>query len=115
MKLGDRVKFRKSLVKTGDSVIFGYMTEDQEKELEDKGYIELVRWQVKDPQKELEGILCGKRRITISNTLEYDDNPYRTEEGLVSVDSVEETVYLVACDLRGFYRVKEEDLEVRHD
>ncbi|SET95299.1 hypothetical protein SAMN05421676_11240 [Salinibacillus kushneri] len=111
MKLGQKVKFSKSLSKNqGYGVNYQYMTEEQKRELEEYGYIKLERFLERE-HKEKEGFVCGKRNIVTTAWLEEIENPY-SEWDLVQTDDVFETVYVIACDMRGLYRVREDDLEV---
>lgn len=111
MKLGQKVKFIKSLSKqSGYGVDYGNMTELQKQEMEDNGFIELKRFKERVHNEKL-GFVCGKRFITSKAVLEEIEDPYRGWH-LAQTDATYEEVYVVACDMRGLYRVREENLEV---
>jgi hypothetical protein len=113
MKLGDQVKFKKCLVKSGESASFGYLKKEQEKQLEDECFIKIKKVTEKELKECKTGILVGKRRIGIECFLEEAQN-YNGDflDRFNCFETIFTYVYLVACDLKGFYRVKEEDLEV---
>lgn len=111
MKLGQQVKFTKSLSRqSGYGVDYANLTESQKQEMEDKGFIELQRFKER-VHKEKIGFICGKRFITTIGMLEEVEDPYRGWF-LAQTDATYEEVYVVACDMRGLYRVRKEDLEV---
>ena len=114
MKLGDKVTFSKSVQKTGDSASMGYLTEQQEKELEDNGYIKLKRFALKE-HKPMHGIVVGVRSIVFEVNLHESDNPYREKDYLVSESLGNTKVFLVACNLSGFKKVLPEDIELVED
>ncbi len=109
--LGDKVTFIKSLSRQhGYGVDYENLTDEQVQALENDGYINLIRFKYREhnPKK---GFICGKRNIVSVAYLEEVEDPYRGLE-LVQTYEKEETVYLVACDMRGLYRVRAEDLEL---
>ncbi|MGE6260899.1 hypothetical protein ACQKCU_23985 [Heyndrickxia sporothermodurans] len=113
MKLGQQVKFKKCLVKGHDGAIFNFLTPAQEKELKDTCQLKINKLVEKEFDKFKTGIVVGKRRVGIVTTLEEA----QSHEGdfldrFSWYDTTYDTVILVACDLRGFYRVREKDLEV---
>lgn len=112
MELGTKVKFNQSLSKqTGYYVNYERMTEEEEKQLNENGCINVIRYKPRK-HKEKQGFICGRRNITTAALLELElDDPYR-DAHLVQTQVKFETVYVVACDMRGLYRVREEDLEV---
>jgi len=86
MNLGDKVRFSRELVKIGAKYF------NQHEEL----------WQEVSLTKPVEGIVCGKRRISRYGKVGHDCLIY---------DEEYQQVYLVATDLRRFHRVPEEWLE----
>ena len=111
MNLGTKVKFNRSLSKqSGYGVHYEFMTEEQKKALEDDGHINLIRYKLRE-HNEKEGFICGRRNIVTAALLEEVEDPYRGWH-LMQTHKKEEMVYVVACDMRGLYRVREEDLEV---
>ena len=110
-KLGDKVTFTKSLSKqSGYGVDMSNYTDDQKKQLEDNGHINLVRYKYREHIQK-QGFICGKRNIVTAALLEEVEDPY-TGWHLAQTHEKYETVYVVACDMRGLYRVRPEDLEV---
>ena len=114
MKLGDKVKFNKSLIKTNQPrIVYENLNIEQRRRISDGYHLTYRRWKERTHETK-EGIICGVRRLTTENTLEYheeDHTPYGSFEGLVVTDYTEEKVYLVACNLTGFYRVRASDVE----
>ncbi len=109
--LGDKVTFTESLLKqSGYGVDYENLTDKQRKALENDGCIKLMRYKSRE-HKQKQGFICGKRNIVSVAFLEEVEDPYRGWE-LVQTHEKEETVYLVACDMRGLYRVRAEDLEL---
>ena len=109
MKLGDKVEFSISLTKTNMPFYdLEELTPEQKKDLEEDGYLVYRRWQERKHETK-QGIICGKRKITTKVILEEVEDPYRGWHLFPSI-SKEETIYLVATGLNGFYRVKEQDL-----
>ena len=111
MKLGTKVKFSKSFSKNnGYFVDYEAMTEEQEKSLEENGFINLIRYKYRE-HNEKRGFICGRRNIVTAALLEEVEDPYRGWH-LMQTHENEQTVYVVACDMRGLYRVHPDDLEV---
>lgn len=111
MKLGQKVSFSKSLSKqSGYYVDYANLSKEQSQQLENDGFITLKRYKERE-HNEKEGFVCGKRFITSVGLLEEVEDPYRGWH-LVQTDGTHEEVYVVACDMRGLYRVRAEDLEV---
>lgn len=111
MKLGQRVKFSCSLSKqSGYGVDMDNYTVEQKRQMEENGYINLIRYK---PRKHnvKQGFVCGRRNIVTAAILEEIEDPYRGWY-LAQTHEKSETVYVVACDMRGLYRVREEDLEL---
>jgi len=109
--LGTKVEFSKSLSKqNGYFVDYERLTEGQEKELEENCYIKLLRWSERLHDNK-QGFICGKRTIATETMLEQIEDEYSGWQ-LASTESKYEMVYLVACDMRGLSRVREQDLEV---
>ncbi|MCU9614114.1 hypothetical protein OEV98_11135 [Caldibacillus lycopersici] len=113
MKLGQLVRFRKCLVKGHEGASFNYLTPEQEKELEDTCQLRIKKLVEQEFEEYKSGIVVGKRRVGIDRVLEesHDMEGNSLEYFFVS-DMNFETVFLVACDLRGLYKVKDSDLEV---
>ncbi|MEH7392427.1 hypothetical protein [Bacillus sp. JJ1474] len=113
MKLGQEVRFNKCLVKGQDAASFNYLTPEQEKELEDTCQLKIKKLVEKEFDKHKTGIVVGKRRVGIETTLE-EAQSYEGDflERFSWYATTYDTVFLVACDIRGFYRVMENDLEV---
>ena len=107
MELGQKVKFKKYLRKQeGTYNLEEELGNEDEKMIMVKEIIEL--------KKSIQGMICGVRTITYKRLVEYI-----TEQHGEWVDfsqdfttSEYKQVYLIACDMRGFYRVLKEWLEV---
>ncbi|MGG0718712.1 hypothetical protein ABE096_14110 [Robertmurraya massiliosenegalensis] len=113
MKLGQQVRFKKCLVKGHDGASFHYLTPEQEKELEETCQLKIKKLVEKDLVNHKTGILVGKRRVGIECVLEEAQNiEGDPQEYFFVSDLTYETVYLVACDLRGIHKVRDCDLEV---
>lgn len=113
MKLGQQVRFNKCLVKGHDGAAYNYLTSEQEKMLEDTCQLIVNKLVEKEFDKQKTGIVVGKRRVGIKTILEEAQNHEGDFLDRFSwCDTTYDTVFLVACDLRGFYRVREIDLEV---
>ncbi len=109
--LGDKVTFTKSLSRQhGYGVDYENLTDKQGKALEDDGYINLIRYKYRE-HNEKQGFVCGKRNIVTAALLEEFEEPDGRRH-LAQTHGKYETVYLVACDMRGLYRVRAEDLEM---
>lgn len=114
MKLGQKVKFSKSLSKqSGYGVNYQMMTEKQKQELASCDGIVLVRYKVREHNIK-QGFICGRRNIVTTAELTPCEPEYG-DERLQQTKTVWETVYVVACDMRGLYRVREEDLELAEE
>jgi hypothetical protein len=111
LRLGDKVTFDKHLVKGSSGVDWHNMTKEQEKELYDNDFI-VIKKLVEKEHEPRRGIVVGKRRVGIESHLQYYDNP-NGSEGLSCDHTVYETVYLIACNLNGFYKVRDEDIYER--
>ena len=110
LELGMKVKFHKSLSKqSGYGVNMEHYTKDQNRQMEENSFINLERYNSID-HKEKRGFVCGKRNIVTSALLEEVED-YRGWH-LSQIEEIYETVYVVACDMRGLRRVRLEDLEV---
>ena len=114
--LGEKVKFSRSLKNTGNSGFpsdIEYLNDKEIQRFEDEVVINIV---FKEPvkHKELTGIVVGKRRISTNTDFELCQayHPYEEDREFISISHFFKTVYLVACNLRGFKRVLPEDLEV---
>lgn len=91
MELGQEVRFNKEL-KKGKNL-----------EYSDNLYYEYkngLRWGTVEHEKELKGIVCGKRTISYRGWVDKDYGNFVTEEY--------KQVYLVATNMKGFHRVPEE-------
>jgi len=113
LKLGDQVQFDRYYRKNGSFVDYEKLSPEYEKELDETDQIVLQRLdEVVSPQM-LSGIVVGKRRMVLSNTLEYGQSRYNPDgsEMLAVVSSKEVEVYLIASNLSGFYRVPEDWLQ----
>ncbi|MEC1373382.1 hypothetical protein P9D39_03530 [Heyndrickxia oleronia] len=113
MKLGQQVRFKKCLIKGHDGASFNYLTPKQEKELENTCQLKIRKLVEKEFGQHKTGIVVGKRRVGIETTLEEAQNHEGDFLDRFSwYDTTYDTVFLVACNLKGFYKVREEDLEV---
>lgn len=102
MKLGQKVRFQKELKK---NEYWNVDKEETEKFRESKGIGPdgLLHWQVRKHETVLEGIVCGKRVISLNGY--YDGEGYYDFRKRLNI-------YLVATNMSGFHRVPEEWLEV---
>lgn len=108
--LGDKVTFTESLLKqSGYGVDYENLTDKQRKALENDGCINLIRYKYRE-HNEKQGFVCGKRNIVTAVLLEEFKEP-DGKWHLAQTHEKQETIYLVACDMRGLYRVRAEDLE----
>lgn len=109
MKLGDKVKFNKSLTSSRwhadwdkeESIKFAkehHIFVEESNEYVKGAYIK-SKWKVKKFKDVQEGIVCGVRSIDISGYFDYD-------EGWIFGEK--KKVYLVARNMTGFDRVPEE-------
>lgn len=115
-KLGDKVKFSKSLKNTEKSGFpndVKYLSEQELQNFEEEVVINVV-FKAPVEHKEMTGIVVGKRRISTNTDFELcqEYHPYEEDRQFISVSHNFETVYLVACNLVGFKRVLPSDLEV---
>lgn len=114
MRLGERVCFNRCYKKSGEQVDENYLTEAQQKELDETDYIVLNRLTEHSLDKTIKGIICGKRRRAFKSTFEHGVNRYNPEsdEWIFSITKTEcIDVYLVATNLTGFYLVPQEWLD----
>lgn len=111
-KLGQEVKFNKCYVKAGDSVPneVDYMNEDHKRKWEEGENIAIRKLKINDLGEYRAGIVVGKRNVGVSSLLTWYDNEYVTNPHWRSIETRYETVYLVATNLRGFYKVPENEL-----
>ncbi|TDQ35250.1 hypothetical protein [Aureibacillus halotolerans] len=101
--LGQKVSFARSLVKQKDYAVEYDNLTDEERE-----GITLERYKAK-AHGDKQGFVSGKRTmVTAFDLTEVNDefDGWR----LTQTHQQWETVYLVACDMRRLYRVREEDL-----
>lgn len=115
-KLGDKVKFSSSLKDTGNSGFFrdlDYLNDEESKKFEDEVVINVV-FKAPVEHEEMTGVVVGKRRISTNTDFEICQSyhPYEEDRQFLDVRHNYETIYLVACDLRGFKKVLPRDLEV---
>lgn len=114
-KLGEKVKFSKSLKDTGNN---GYPSveylSEEEVQLFNEEIVINVIFKAPVEHKEMTGIVVGKRRISTNTDFELcqDYHPYQEDREFISVSHNFEIIYLVACNLAGFKRVIPGDLEV---
>ena len=110
LELGMKVKFHKSLSKqSGYGVSMEHYTKDQNRQMDENSFINLERYKSRE-HKEKRGFVCGKRNIVTSALLEEVEDYIVWR--LSQTNEIYETVYVVACDMRGLRRVRLEDLEV---
>lgn len=104
-ELGDRVSFSKHLVKNEAPNLEKLLEEDEvyEYDFQKYKYVE---------HNEMSGIIVGKRNIGKTSHLSYEENSYNNEFNWVCTDTDYQTVYLVATNMSGFNRVKEEDMSI---
>lgn len=110
MKLGQRVVFSKVLKPAGEGVAWGLLTDEQERMLENDGFIRVHKNKEVELDTPKEGILVGIRKIGKFTDLEYYDG--HNSDGLRVLNWDSEKVYLVASDLRGIYKVRPDSLEM---
>ena len=113
MRLGQQVRFIKCLSKGHDGAAYNHLTPEQEKSLEDTCQLIVRKLIEKEFAEYKTGIVVGKRRVGIKTILEEAQN-YEGDflDRFSWCDTEYDTVFLVACDLKGFYKVRECDLEV---
>lgn len=116
--LGDKVKFSRFVKRTGNLGIDSdtKLLTDEECEKLTHGDI-TIQFRGAYDCKPSTGIVVGKRKnvfktrfFLFENYIEMDDDVY--SDTRVERENFYETVYLVACDLRGFKRVLPRDLEL---
>ncbi|MBY8913272.1 hypothetical protein KY305_11020 [Bacillus sp. YC2] len=123
MKLGDKVIVKAIYKKRSDiGINFDRLNESMAGS-EQKEITQVVYARV---EKELTGIICGKRRRAVERTWLYGylEKPVcggaaegyaiidcHFEKGQEIIDTKQESFYLVASSLSGFYLVKAEDME----
>ena len=106
IKLGQKVKFKKYLRKREG-------TYNLEKQLGDEDEKMIMVKEVIELEKSLQGMICGVRTITYKRLIEYIEEQHGewVDFSQDFTTSEYKQVYLIACDMRGFYRVSEEWLE----
>lgn len=119
MRLGDKVTFKKDYVKTGnnfDSDLIELLPQDEQDDIYADGYT-LVKLKPREHETEMTGIVVGKRNLSLETEFEYmqysDQGFGNPEDKWESVTSKWESFYLVAINLKGLYKVKPEDLELK--
>ncbi|MEC2236142.1 hypothetical protein P9G78_15255 [Bacillus subtilis] len=126
MKLGDRVHVSAVYKKCSDiGINFDRLNESMAGS-EQKEITQVVYERV---EKDLTGIICGKRRRAVERTWLYGylEKPVvggagegysvidcHFEKSQEIIDTKQESFYLVASSLNGFYLVKPEDMEASH-
>jgi hypothetical protein len=117
MRLGDKVKFTKVLVKSHEHMPDNpdLMTPEQKQKWEESDPVLVQKRVIKELEKAKEGIVVGKRRISVDNLLDWVEGDfylgdYAPDGRYHSIETTFETVYLVACNLKGFQYVRLEDL-----
>lgn len=118
MKLGDKVIVTKVLVKSHEYMPDNpdLMTPEQKQKWEDCDPVLVQKRVIRELEKHKEGIIVGKRRISIANLLDWVEGDYYLGDYVPdgkyqSIETTFETVYLVACNMKGFYYVRPEDLQ----
>ncbi|TYS14292.1 hypothetical protein FZC78_19250 [Rossellomorea vietnamensis] len=103
-ELGDKVKFSKHLIKNEGPNL--------EKLLEDDEIVDYQHHKYKAIEhNEMTGMIVGKRLIGKTSYLSYEENTYTSEFNWVCTDTIYQTVYLVATNMAGLNRVREEDIK----
>lgn len=110
-KLAQEVKFNKCYIKAYESVSneVDYMSEEHKTKWGEGEDILIRKLILKDLGDYRAGIVVGKRNLGVSSLLNWYDNEYVTPHWR-SIETTYETVYLVATNLRGFYKVPENEL-----
>lgn len=105
-ELGDKVSFAKHLVKNEGT--------DLDKLVEDNDDVYEYHFEKYKTieHNEMIGIIVGKRLIGKTSYLSYEANNYTDEFKWVCTDTDYQTVYLVATNMAGFNRVREEDIRI---
>jgi hypothetical protein len=108
MKLGDKVKFQKELVRKNYSYTGGLLSMREVKNLSETGNLssDFNRYYERNNKKILEGIVCGKRTIKYKGYSNYIG--YEEGYGFETIEC--KSVYLIACNLKEFHKVPEEFL-----
>lgn len=118
LKLGDKVQFSKHY-KSNTANYFNAEyseanTEEQNRTWDEEDYAVVSRVNIIEHRPK-SGFICGKRNIVIENTIEflgyvcgsYDEPDYPQYD----LKSTMQQVYLVACNMAGFYRVHPDWIE----
>lgn len=111
MKLGNKVKFKKYLKKSRENIILEDWTEEEIYEKQGE-VITLEKFKTVELERELTGIIAGKRHMTEMCYMEIRHNDCTDEDYLHTFDRKDIDLYLVAINLRGFHRVPIEWLEL---
>lgn len=111
-KLGQEVKFNKCYIKAGESVSneVDYMSEEHKSKWEEGEDIPIRKLKINDLGEYRAGIIVGKRNVGVSSLLTWYDDEYVKSPHWRSIETTYETIYLVATNLKGFYKVPENEL-----
>ncbi|MCK6203943.1 hypothetical protein KZX50_00580 [Bacillus infantis] len=104
-ELGDKVSFSKHLVKNEGPNL------ERMQEEEEIDYYEYEKYKMIEHNEET-GIIVGKRLIGKTSHLSYEENQFDSDFRWVCVDTVYQPVYLIATNMAGFKRVREEDVKI---
>lgn len=106
MKLGDKVKFQKELIRKGYAYTGSALSDKEAKNMNDNGLLPeaYTRYVSYDNKKPLTGIICGKRTIKYKGYSKY----IGYDEGCDFVTFEYKQVYLVATGMNAFHKVPEE-------
>jgi hypothetical protein len=109
-ELGDKVEFNACYKKSQEYVDVNDLTEEQSTELDDNGYVKLIRQQKTELDKPLVGIVCGIRSMVIKSEISLGE----TCEGHYVGDNSQTfgQVLLVAVNMNSFYRVNPEWVKI---
>jgi hypothetical protein len=107
MKLGQRVRFNTDYVKSGD-----YVNENNATEEKFEDVFSLNKLKSREHEKAKVGIICGKRNYVTENQMQWEERRFDDDFHFVTIGQTYEIFYLVACDMRGFHKVRECDLEL---
>lgn len=105
-ELGDKVTFAKHLVKN-EGPNLDKLVEDND-DIYDYQYEKYKTIE----HNEKTGMIVGKRLIGKTSHLSYEENTYTGEFRWLCTDTVYQTVYLVATNMAGLNRVREEDIRI---
>lgn len=105
-ELGDKVAFSKHLVKNE-----GLNLEKLLEENDDIYDYQHEKYKTVE-HNEKTGIVVGKRLIGKTSYLSYEENRYNDDFKWVCTDTDYQTVYLVATNMAGLNRVREEDIKI---